>query len=273
MGSSSSAAPILVMPPPDLPAPPAEETVDELLARSLRPGSTELDFRGRRIGAGGAAVLAKFLSSETGISVNVLHLSGNGLGDDGAACLADALAAGTGLHYLDLRSNGIGDAGAERLAAALAAGSSLASRNSLETLDLWFNRIGTKGFQQLSDALEINQSIVWLRLDEEVPRVTQALTRNITASRRFVVLSVHALPSGDLLFMTLGGTELQRFIPSPHELEWVGGFEPRRQALAAVAGVKPAFLRLMLPDGRLLDPAGDLHALLDLVVAAAANPA
>ena len=53
--------------------------------------------------------------------LGVLSLRNNGIGDEGAAALAEALRGNTGLTELDLSGNDISDAVADEIAAALAA--------------------------------------------------------------------------------------------------------------------------------------------------------
>ena len=81
-------------------------------------------------------------------TVKELILYGCGIGDDGAAALAEALCSNTSLTTLDLSRCGIGDAGAAALAEALR------SNTSLTVLYLEANRgIDEQGKQLLRGAV------------------------------------------------------------------------------------------------------------------------
>jgi len=82
------------------------------------------------------------------VCVCVSLSTGNQIGDEGAATLAEALKHNTSLTTLDLRGNRIGDEGAAMLAEAVQ------HNTSLTTLNLAGNRIGDEGAATLAKALE-----------------------------------------------------------------------------------------------------------------------
>ncbi|KAL3791864.1 hypothetical protein ACHAW5_002915 [Stephanodiscus triporus] len=93
--------------------------------------------------------------------VTAINLSGCLIGDEGAARLADVLAANTHVHQLWLRGCAIGDAGAKALA------SCLEQNMSIVDLFLAFNDIGDAGLVAISNALaSSNLTLVSLELDE-----------------------------------------------------------------------------------------------------------
>lgn len=87
--------------------------------------------------------LTRFLSSPYLAGLEELSLSGNGIGDEGAAAVAEASGL-VRLERLSLQDNGIGPEGA----AALTQGP-LASR--LFSLDLSYNRLGDRGAEALAE--------------------------------------------------------------------------------------------------------------------------
>lgn len=235
-------------PAPLLPAECLEETPEQLRVRihqAIQDGARELDFRGstRQLGSQGAAIVAELLRCDQGCnSVNTVYLCGNSLGDDGAACVAAALQAGTPLTFLDLRSNGIGDAGAESLAKSLMGCSRLAS------LDLWFNPI-RRGANHFVDAMAAGAGLTWLRLDEQPAEIDASLARN---RERFVVLNMEDAGSS-ISFMSMGGNEVLVVNAPASEVN----LKELAAPLASAVGVGVRRLRIALADGRLVSPADE----------------
>ncbi|CAF1597528.1 unnamed protein product [Adineta ricciae] len=121
-------------------------------------------------------------------TLTTLHLSGTGIGDEGAQRIADALQTNTALTTLDLSWNEIRDEGAQQIADALRTNTTLTTLNlsrnaisdigaqciadalqrntALTTLDLSWNKIRVEGAQDIADALQTNTALTTLNLDE-----------------------------------------------------------------------------------------------------------
>ncbi|KAF8057637.1 RanGAP [Scenedesmus sp. PABB004] len=99
--------------------------------------------------AGAARLCAALAAAPPRSSLRRLELHDCGLGDDGAALLAGALASGGAaqLRTLGLAANGIGDAGATALAQAVA------KHSCLEALSIHNNSIGAAGVAALAAAV------------------------------------------------------------------------------------------------------------------------
>jgi pimeloyl-ACP methyl ester carboxylesterase len=127
----------------------------------LREGGERLDLKGRSLGAAGAAVVAEELPLS---AVRNLHLDSNGIGDQGAASIAELLGAGaSSVEVIYLQLNDIGRDGIEALATAL-------KRNStLRGLHLSGNKgvdpnVGTEaeaapGIEALISAIGVNTTL------------------------------------------------------------------------------------------------------------------
>src|SRR3989338_5284810 len=107
-----------------------------------------------------------------------LPLSGNEIGDTGAAAMAQALSFNTILTTLNIELNKISDTGAAAIAQALK------SNSSLTALQLHDNEIGNTGAVAIAQALSINSSLTTLNLkcnkieDTGATAIAQALTFN-----------------------------------------------------------------------------------------------
>ena len=117
---------------------------------------TGLYLSGNNLGETGAAVLADALRTNT--TLTRLYLSDNNLGETGAAVLADALRTNTTLTRLDLSDNNLGETGAAVLADALR------TNTTLTKLDLSVNNLGETGAAVLADALRTNTTLTELNL-------------------------------------------------------------------------------------------------------------
>lgn len=105
-----------------------------------------LDLGGNLVSAEGAAALAEALAAPSGCALRVLNLSANSrIGAAGALALSAALPSSR-LRELRLAGCGLGSTPCGRIAAAVA-------RSSLETLDLSHNQIGDCGAWDLAWAL------------------------------------------------------------------------------------------------------------------------
>lgn len=102
---------------------------DALLQRNL----TELDLSGNKIGPDGAAVIANMLPKNQNLLR--LNLRNNEIKDLGAEKIALGLKENDTLQYLSLSTNFIGDTGARAIV------QSLLTNNSIESIDLNANRI------------------------------------------------------------------------------------------------------------------------------------
>jgi Ran GTPase-activating protein (RanGAP) involved in mRNA processing and transport len=109
-----------------------------------------------------------------------LYLDKCGIGPDGGAFLADALATNSTLQDLILDQNALGDAGATALARAIA------HNQMLWLLDLRGNQVGNAGAAALADALQTNGSLGELLLannevgDDGASSFARALRHNRT---------------------------------------------------------------------------------------------
>jgi hypothetical protein len=105
----------------------------------------KLELCSTGIGDSGAAAIAESLKVNSGLQELVL---GNQVEDSGAAAIAEALKVNSSLQKLHLCENQIGDAGAASIARAL-------MRNaSLRQLDLRDNAIGDAGAAAIEESLE-----------------------------------------------------------------------------------------------------------------------
>jgi hypothetical protein len=102
---------------------------------------TEADFSGKRLGAGGAMLVAAFLPRCPGMAI--LDISNNQLEADGAKIVASALGGNTALVSLNLANNNLGADGAKLVAEALGENTAMASVNILK------NNIGEEQMQNL----------------------------------------------------------------------------------------------------------------------------
>ena len=137
-----------------------ETYLAECLYKALAVNSslTHLDLTGNSIGDSGAASLSQALAVNS--SLTKLDLMYNGIGPSGAASLSQALRVNSSLTNLDLTCNKIGPSGAASLSQAFAVNSSLTN------LDLSENSIGDSGAASLSQALAVNSSLTNLDLSE-----------------------------------------------------------------------------------------------------------
>ena len=122
--------------------------VEQLVAQ--RP--THLEWQNIALTAADAPALTNVLKSKAVARVEKLYLENNKLGDEGAAAIAAAAAAGglPCLEVLDLDGTKIGDAGMQALASAFVGG----AFRELETLWLGRNAIGDAGVAALAGAFE-----------------------------------------------------------------------------------------------------------------------
>ena len=124
-------------------------------ALGAHPGSAprlEMVRLGKLVGADGVTALAEALGKGGAPALQALHLSGNPLGDGGAASIAfDLLRAGgcPSLRDLQLNHCEIGEEGAISIAHALRDGGALA----LENLWMGGNAIGDRGAEALAEAI------------------------------------------------------------------------------------------------------------------------
>ena len=101
-----------------------------------------LDLSGNEIGSEGAAFLASVLKS----NIRELHLSGNMIGSEGAACLASGLK--SNIQVLHLSGNNIG------LPGIIAIVKSLKFCSHLRVLDLSNNSVGSEGVAHICEGLK-----------------------------------------------------------------------------------------------------------------------
>ena len=93
------------------------------------------------------------------ISLQILNLDFNSIGDEGAKALATVLEKNRSLEELKLYKNNIGDEGAKALASALE------KNRSLKRLELDSNNIDNEGTKALATALEKNTTLETLSLE------------------------------------------------------------------------------------------------------------
>jgi hypothetical protein len=93
-------------------------------------------------------------------SVTKFSIYGNKIGAEGASALAGALKVNMSVTKINLRRNCIGDEGASALADALKV------NRSVTAIDLCDNRIGNDGVSALADALKVNTSVTFINLNE-----------------------------------------------------------------------------------------------------------
>ncbi|CAF3948574.1 unnamed protein product [Rotaria sp. Silwood1] len=96
-------------------------------------------------------------------ALTTLDLYNNGLGDNGAKYLADALEYNTTLVQLHVRWNQIGDVGAQYLA------NTLRENKTLTTLNLRLNKITTTGAEHFRDTLQNSKALTTIYLDRNDP--------------------------------------------------------------------------------------------------------
>lgn len=99
-----------------------------------------------------AGLFAKALRANT--YLQVLHLSHNGIGDDGAEKLAEALTENQTLRDLDLADNQIHSHGVQKIASTLQC-----SNRTLERLSLNYNPIGDGCVDSLVDMFQYNNTL------------------------------------------------------------------------------------------------------------------
>jgi len=108
--------------------------------RSAAPRRVDEELTGLGLGDVGVRGIAAGLRKAPNSALGELCLGSNGVGDAGAAAIAECLASpDSALRRLSLCNNHIGDVGAAALAAALA------KNTMLEELDLWGNPISPEG--------------------------------------------------------------------------------------------------------------------------------
>jgi len=162
-------------------------------------GLRTLRLGGNRIGAAGAAAIARALGAST--SLGTLSLADNRLGDAGGAAMAGALRQNASLTSLHLGGCGVGPEGAAAIAAALVKSS------SLEQLRLCRNPLGEEGATPLAAALTRNHRLRSLDLaatrlgDGAALRLGVALPLNH---------GLRCLQLNDNRLSDAGGTELLR---------------------------------------------------------------
>jgi len=110
-----------------------------------------------KIGAEGAKRLAAALRNNQ--TLQEIRLWKNQIGDDGAKHLADALMDNKSLQMMGLQNNNIGDVGAQSLAA------SFVVNQSLREIWLERNQISDKGAKIMANAIECNRTIDTIYLD------------------------------------------------------------------------------------------------------------
>ena len=126
--------------------------IDEI-AKSLENSLSVqvLNLNTNWIGDIGAISVAKLLT--TNMQLRVLKLGLNYIGKDGAVEIARSLETNTSLHVLNLNFNSIGSAGASEIA------SSLINNTSLNMLTLSCNNIGTAAVIRLARSLTKNTTL------------------------------------------------------------------------------------------------------------------
>ena len=144
--------------------------VAKALARAAS-NVTSIRLENAGIGPDGAAALAKAVAGDTRITA--LSLSGNTIGDVGATALASVLGSMSALNSLSLASTGIGDTSAKALAKALK------QCLALEGLFLAQNGIGDEGASALADALMSSPQLA----SAPMPMTALDLTGNAISSR------------------------------------------------------------------------------------------
>lgn len=119
-------------------------------------GLTALRLSGNELGDAGAAKLGEALAKNK--HVKQVFLWGNAIGDAGAASLAAAVAASPCIESLGLWGNAIGDTGAEALSAAVI------KSKTLNSVDLGCNAIGDKGATAVCAALVASETLKEVQL-------------------------------------------------------------------------------------------------------------
>lgn len=156
--------------------------------------------------------LAKALQRNA--TLEILHFSGNAIGDVGAQELAKGLESNAALQRVDLSSNSIGDAGAQALAKVLE------KNATLLRFDLSYNQIGDVGLQALAKALETNRTLQMLPLLRNPSNFT-GLQALITALQSNVTLLYYsgADRSGSIQSLTERNRFLEKICTSQTLLE------------------------------------------------------
>eukprot|EP00937_MAST-01D_sp_MAST-1D-sp2_P000950 g950.t1 len=122
------------------------------------PNLTEVFLSGNDVGDEGAALFADALKDNS--SIVKVHFGRNRIGDDGARALAEALTQNASVRELVLYENRIGDDGVGALAEMLRA------NKTLEVLSLADNPAEHDGWEQLVDVLDDPSVVLTWRLRE-----------------------------------------------------------------------------------------------------------
>jgi Ran GTPase-activating protein (RanGAP) involved in mRNA processing and transport len=181
----------------------------------LGNGSTLESFslsQNERLGADGARVLARALEGNS--MLQRLHLSSCGIGSEGAAAVATAMADGgiAALRQLTLDRNALGDDGASALANALRTDSHVVA------IDLSSNQIGAPGMSALATALTLNPETavedLWLKSNSAGDAGAEALAGLLRRNTKIRTLALwgNAISDG-------GGEAIERSLRQNRELE------------------------------------------------------
>ena len=139
-----------------------------------------LDLGSNGIGDDGAIVIAEALKAKSNLpseagkvgSLIMLQLSSNKIKDKGAIAIASALEVNTSLDTFELNNNQIENNGAIALANALKL------NKSLKSIDLASNRIKDDGAKAIADALEVNSTLTKLYLNSN--QITEQYIKKIS---------------------------------------------------------------------------------------------
>eukprot|EP00873_Tetraselmis_striata_P022615 jgi/Tetstr1/442879/TSEL_030942.t1 len=137
-----------------------EESVSLVETLSKISSLSEVNLSGNSIGPSGAEAVKLLLQNSNGSHVRLecVNLAFNGIGDQGAHLMADALMTNPCVKELDLEGNGICDQGVAALAHALL------ENASLTKLNLAGNELGEEGLQALLGVLASNRTLAELNL-------------------------------------------------------------------------------------------------------------
>jgi hypothetical protein len=177
------------------------------LAEALRENHilAKLHLSSCSIGAEGASFLGAVLAAGGGLGLEELTLDANGIGDEGAREIAEALRKDNHTISLELSGNGIGALGIEAIARAITPAPSEPTATTLQgwpsieprasalrSLNLHSNDAGDGGAAALADMLRQNTKLGSLGLwDNGVSRVgAQALLEALDANRVLTRLSL-----------------------------------------------------------------------------------
>jgi len=116
-----------------------------------------LDLSENKLSDSGTSKLVEGLQS-TNLGLSALQLSGNGIGDAGAAAIATFISKNKTVSKIVLRDNKISDEGAIALANALK------ENDLIDEIDLANNRIGNKGAMALRKSLKSHKSMLSVNL-------------------------------------------------------------------------------------------------------------